>query len=784
MAEQIPYGVASSILVRLASAAFRELGRIYGVRDELESLKNTVESIQAVLLDAEEKQEQRDRAVQVWIRRLKDVLYPAEDLLDEFAIEDMRHTHKNKVKKEIIGLLRQPHENQNVSVHAIVGIGGLGKTALAQLVYNDVEVQMQNFFQKRMWVCVSYDFYVKTILKNMLESLMGEKVDDKLSLDNLQKKLHENLDGKRYLTLGGVLQSKSSEESEWTRVLQGDFWKLCEEEDSIMPVLKLSYQDLSPRERQCFAYCSLYPKDYEIEKDELIQMWMAHGYLESSIEGKLMEDVGNQLVKTFFMKSLFQDAEITPYGDIFSFKMHDLIHDLAKLVAGNDCCYLDGEAKGVVGTPMHVFLEHNAIHLLGSLDASRLRTLILLFDSVEEGMSGMTEDELSIISKFKYLRVLKVSDSSVGKLFALIGKLIHLRYLHLIFDQHLAAVPESISNLVCLQKLKLERSMTPDEFISLRCSGEELEVSTKVVSKLINLRHLHISRLGIMRAQQVQYKSVTKWLSSLTHIVEISLERCYGLRYLPPMECLPSLKSISIFQLDELEYIYYEEGKTLFPSLEILTIMHCEKLRGWCRMGDDTNSSSHHLSELPPFPRLSQLQIYGCRELTCVPPFPKLDDSLELCECSVEPLEATLNIAAVNDFTPLSMLKSLEIKFEILGMEKLPKDWMQNLTSLEVLEFRFLPSEILFQEIEAWFKDDVDFLPSLKKMGFIYCDDLHALPEGIARFTNLRTPHIYGHGTPFLDKKRRGKKQVKKIRPKIASIFEKVAQQEKQRCWR
>lgn len=90
MAEQIPYNVAASLINTLASAAFRELGRVYGVMDELESLKRTVESIKAVLLDAEERQE-REHAVQLWITRLKDVLYPAEDVLDGFAIEDMRH---------------------------------------------------------------------------------------------------------------------------------------------------------------------------------------------------------------------------------------------------------------------------------------------------------------------------------------------------------------------------------------------------------------------------------------------------------------------------------------------------------------------------------------------------------------------------------------------------------------------------------------------------------------------------------------------------------------------
>ncbi|GAU10525.1 hypothetical protein TSUD_420830, partial [Trifolium subterraneum] len=289
-------------------------------------------------------------------------------------------------KEEIINLLRQPHGDQNVSLVAIVGMGGLGKTTLAQLVYSDVEVQ--NLFEKSMWVCISDNFDVKTILKNMLESLTKKKIDDALTLDTLQNMLRDNLTSKRYLlvlddvwndsfekwtqlrtylmcgaqgskvvvttrstivaqtmgvcvpyvlnglipeeswsllkkitfgddtigvnqtiesigkkiaekckgvplairSLGGILKTKRDEE-EWGHVLQGDFWKLCEDKESILPILKLSYHDLSPQQRQCFAYCSLFPKDWEFDKEELIQMWMAHGYLDCPVEGKCMEDV-------------------------------------------------------------------------------------------------------------------------------------------------------------------------------------------------------------------------------------------------------------------------------------------------------------------------------------------------------------------------------------------------------------------------------------------------------------------------------------------------------------
>jgi leucine-rich repeat protein SHOC2 len=100
-------------------------------------------------------------------------------------------------KKKIISLLRHSHEIQNVSVVAIVGIGGLGKTTLAQLIYNDVEVQ--SLFEKSMWVCVSENFDVKTIVKNMLMSLTKKKIDDTLSLDYLQNMLRNSLTGKRYL---------------------------------------------------------------------------------------------------------------------------------------------------------------------------------------------------------------------------------------------------------------------------------------------------------------------------------------------------------------------------------------------------------------------------------------------------------------------------------------------------------------------------------------------------------------------------------------------------------
>ncbi|KAK2397126.1 disease resistance protein RGA2 [Trifolium repens] len=324
--------------------------------------------------------------------------------------------------------------------------------------------------------------------------------------------------------------------------------------------------------------------------------------------------------------------------------MHDLIHDIARQVAGNDCCYLDSGTNRLVGSPMHVMLESGAIGLLESVDASKMRTLILLSNTSE----SMNEEELFVISKFKYLRALKLSDCSLGKLCNSFLKLKHLRYLSLDRCKRLGSLSKSIDNLSCLQTLML-----------ILC--EEVEISTQNVSKLINLKHLDILDAKVVEEKKTlfefrklgmrdRYKGVnfSNWISPLANIVKISLVGCKDLKYLPPMERVLFLKSIKITDLDELEYIYYDEpllSETLFPSLESLSLCRCIKLRGWWRMSDDVNddgnsSQSHNLSFSP---RLSFLTVDECKMLTSMPTFPNLVNKLTFIDSNMETLEATLN---------------------------------------------------------------------------------------------------------------------------------------------
>ncbi|XP_030493425.2 putative disease resistance RPP13-like protein 1 [Cannabis sativa] len=138
-------------------------------------------------------------------------------------------------------------------------------------------------------------------------------------------------------SLGGLLRSEGNARK-WEDILNSDTWEeLYKKEGSILSALWLSYRHLPTHLKQCFAYCSIFPKDYEFEREKLILLWMAEGFLPMDTKSKKMEEFGKEYLEDLLSRSFFQNSS----KNESLLQMHDLVHDLAILVSGDFCSRLD-----------------------------------------------------------------------------------------------------------------------------------------------------------------------------------------------------------------------------------------------------------------------------------------------------------------------------------------------------------------------------------------------------------------------------------------------------------
>ncbi|CAL9002858.1 unnamed protein product [Prunus brigantina] len=283
-------------------------------------------------------------------------------------------------------------------------------------------------------------------------------------------------------SLGGLLSSESNVE-EWENILKNDIWQLSDKDSNILPALWLSYHYLPRHLKRCFAYCSIFPKDYVFTKSNLVFLWMAEGLLQSKNK-KTMEEVGEDYFDDLLSRSFFQHSQ-GEFDHQPVFTMHDLINDLAKFVCGDFCVRLeDNDSLDIQCKTRHFsymktygdgFEKFEALY-----EAKNLRTFLPLSLRCPFVAQFHMSDKIlhDLIPTLQCLRVLNLSGYNIRNLPNSISNLKHLKHLDLSYTL-IGKLPDTTCTLYNLQTLLLSY-----------CRGL-VELPTNL-ERLINLRHLDI----------------------------------------------------------------------------------------------------------------------------------------------------------------------------------------------------------------------------------------------------------------------------------------------------
>ncbi|RCV19699.1 hypothetical protein SETIT_3G406300v2 [Setaria italica] len=520
------------------------------------------------------------RDIEALVKQMRDFRFDKQPQA-QVQINYLRENDSTMVDPEIVGrsrdeekqkivrmLVKEQANNKDPMVVPIVGMGGLGKTTLAQLIYNDPEVR-KHFHQLLKWVCVSDDFDKKTYLLVLddvwnkddnkwnklnaclkhgdvgsailtttrdkeIAQLMGTVEEHGIArLDN--KFIKEIIEAKAFISqerkpadlaglvddvvercagsplaakaLGSVLHGKTNTE-EWKAVLSKSI--AHNKDDKILPILKLSYDDLPSHMKQCFAFCAVFPKDHEINVEMLIQLWMANDFI---LEQKDVrhETIGKQIFSELVSRSFFQDVQqvigerydsVYWYFSTSTCKIHDLMHDVALSVMGKEVATTTEKPK-----QSDEFLQNTCRHILLSCEKPEA----VLNDSLNIRSPAMQtllcghpiESSLQHLAKYSSLRALELCLHKNTIL--LKPKQLHLlRYLDISFSD-IVALPEDISILYNLQTLNVAHC-------------DELGRLPKGIKYMTALRHLYTHGCEELKRMPPEVGHLTS-LQTLTNFV-------------------------------------------------------------------------------------------------------------------------------------------------------------------------------------------------------------------------------------------------------------------------
>ncbi|XP_020573565.1 LOW QUALITY PROTEIN: putative disease resistance protein RGA4 [Phalaenopsis equestris] len=304
---------------------------------------------------------------------------------------------------------------------------------------------------------------LRCIARNMVKKLLGSPLIAKV--------------------IGAVLNSSLNVEH-WKRILKSDIGSAEPEEvhNNIMPILRLSYKYLEKHLQICFVFCGLFPQDHCFDKNDLVRMWIALGFIQPSFNsGEIMEDVGRRYIDILVKKSFFEN---TRTFDNNSCKMHDLLHELAQSVSAQEYFHFVENIKlpfHIPKTTRHLSIQTTNLQIMRKIrELKNLRSMFFWFDREDQDFIDVLTE---IFKESTSIRLVFIRSPSLRVIPEAIENLMHLRYLN-ISRSYVTQLPRSLSSLYHLQFIIYQiYSVIPSN-----------DLLPRDINKLSNLRYMEMPR--------------------------------------------------------------------------------------------------------------------------------------------------------------------------------------------------------------------------------------------------------------------------------------------------
>ncbi|XP_028099995.1 putative disease resistance RPP13-like protein 1 isoform X2 [Camellia sinensis] len=639
---------------------------------------------------------------------------PTTSLVDESGVFG-----RDNDKEDVIKLLLSDEAsggNQKIDVIAIVGMGGVGKTTLAQFLYNDGRVD--DHFDMKAWVCVSDEFDVVRVTRTILKAVIPQGSDtmdlSKKDLNELQVKLKECLSGKKFLmVLDDVwnenyvnwdsLRSPFEYGGHGSRVIVTTRNESVSSIMQTVPIHRL--QQLS--DEDCWK---LFAK-HAFEKRDC----GAHPNLERIGKEVVKKCKGLPLAAKTLAGLLRSKRDVEDWNNILKSGIWDLPKQKSNILPALKLSYhyLPSHLKRCFAYCSIFPKDHE-------FEMERLVLMWMAEGFVEQPRSKKTrEEEMPMqMSQLKDLQLLTAF--VVGKSKGL--GIEELKEFHHLQRRLSISSLQNVTNGMGAMEAKLEEKMYLEELVlEWSSSTNDSQNERDVLDKLkphTNLKRLEIKNFGGTRFPD--------WLGdkSFCNIVHMSLDNCEYCFSLPPFGQLPSLKDLEISRMQGITKVGHEfygdsSLRKPFQSLETLIF---EEMLEWV---------DWYILESGEFSKLKELHVIKCPKL--IGGLPKHIPScvrLEIQKCSRLMAQLSNSCGAGTSELVLNRCDGVELgcrglssltKLKISGMPNLKELTPELCTLTNLKEFRIdsCPSLLSFP--------DTGLPPMLTHLSICHCKVLHSL---------------------------------------------------------